>query len=190
MSIAELNAVTLSVRSPVAARPAVRFGMRHLFEIMTYVAIAAWTVQGSATYYDVYGDVQFIRFFVVGGLIGGASLTVLLWVFLFRVRTLCRLWMVVLAALALRQTILTHRLAALRAEVESIIDYVDAYRVDGGPYPADLSQYRFHRPELAPYIEYRDAYPVTSYEIRWHPIAVDGIAHWYSPDFGHYYEDD
>jgi hypothetical protein len=189
MSVAELNAVALSVPTPVAARPAVRFRLRRLFEVMTFVAIVAWAVQGSATFYEVYGKGAHIRAVVIGGLVFAASVPVLL-VLRYRIWTVCRCWTIVLAVFALRQTMLTHRLAALRHEVDSIIEYVDEYRVDGGPYPTDLSQYRFHRPELAQYIEYRDAYPVTSYEIRWHPVAFNGITHGYSPDFGHYYEDD
>jgi hypothetical protein len=188
MSVAELKAVPLSVPAPGAAPSAVRFGLRRLFEIMTYVAIAAWAIQSYATLYEVYGAARaaFIAFF--GGVICLVSVPLLMLV--MRARTAIRILMIVLVAFSLRQTVLTKRLAALRQEVAAVIDYVDKYRVNGGPYPTDLSQYRFHRPELAAYIEYRDAYPVTSYEIRWHPIALDGIAHWYSPDFGHYYEDD
>jgi hypothetical protein len=164
-----------------------RFGLRHLFEALTGAAIVAWAVMSYSTTYEVYGLVQSGVVWVA--ILLGAIATLPL-LFVLRMRTLCRLWMLALVAFSLRQAMFAKRLAALRTEVAAIIEYVDNHKLQHGLYPTDLSGYQFIRPELASYIEYRDAYPTTSYEIRWHPIHLDGIAHWYGADYGHYFEDD
>jgi hypothetical protein len=167
--------------------PAMRFGLRRLFEALTCTAIVAWAVNSSWTAYEVYGVVQ-SGFVWAAVVLGGIATLPLL--FALRTRTVIRIWMIALVAFSLGQTVLTRRLSALQSEVASIIDYVDDYKLQHGLYPTNLSGYDFHRPDLASYIEYRDAYPTTSYEIRWHPIRLHGIAHWYGADYGHYYEDD
>jgi hypothetical protein len=182
-----------SVRSPgdgqtaAAAPPGVRFGLRQMFKAITLTAIVAWALRSTSTSYEVFGLVH--SGVVWLGLFVGAALTVPL-LFWLRVRTIVWLWMIALVVFALSQTVLNRRLSSLRAEVASIIEYVDDYKLQHGLYPPDLSGYEFQRPKLAAYIEYRDAYPTTSYEIRWHPIHLEGIAHWYGADYGHYYEDD
>jgi hypothetical protein len=163
-----------------------QFGLRHLFEALTYVAIVAWGLQAYSTTYEVYGtNAGIVRVAVFFGVI--ASMPLLLF---FRARTIVRFGVAAVLAFSISQATYTRRLAALRTEVASIIAYVDEYKLQHGLYPTDLSGYEFQRPELATFIEYRDAYPTTSYEIRWHPIQREDLGHWYGADYGHYYEDD
>jgi hypothetical protein len=164
-----------------------RFGLRRLFEALTYTAIAAWALRSSSTSYEIHGYPPWATVFfgvTVGAIVALVLLPVL------RIQTIVRLAMIALVAYALNQTVLSRRLAALRGEIESIIAYVDAHKLQHGLYPADLTGYQFNRPELAEYIEYRDAFPTTSYEIRWHPTHAQAISHWYGSDYGHYFEDD
>lgn len=190
MPVGTPTAVASLPESPRVARsapPAIRFGLRQLFEVTTCVAVVVWALQSSAAYYQVFGGAALSSLAFIA-LTGAAGLLVLS--FVVRARTVCRLAVLALALFAMRQAHWTHRLAALRREVDSIIAYVDAYKLQRGVYPADLAQYEFRRPDLAPLVEYRDGFPNTSYEIRWHPVAQDGVAHWYGSDYGHYFEDD
>jgi hypothetical protein len=169
------------------SRTAVRFNLRRVFGAITYTAIAAWALRSTNSNYEVYGSVASGVVWIA--LIVGAIVTPLLLLILSG-RSIVRVWMLALLAFALSQTVLDRRLSALRTEIGRIIAYVDDFKLQHGLYPTDLSAYEFQRPDLAEYIEYRDAYPATSYEIRWHPIKREGIAHWYGADYGHYYEDD
>lgn len=182
------NAAAASAASaPADSRPAVRFSLRRVFEAITYTAIAAWALRSTNSNYEVYGSVASGA--VWSALIVGAIATPLLLLILSG-RSIVRVWMLALVAFALSQTVLDRRLSALRTEIGKIIAYVDDFKLQHGLYPTDLSAYAFQRPDLAEYIEYRDAYPTTSYEIRWHPIKREGLAHWYGADYGHYYEDE
>jgi hypothetical protein len=155
--------------------------------VITCAAIVAWALQSTATCYEVYGLVDSTVVWV-GVIIGAIASVPLLSV--LRGRTIVILWMIALVAFALSQTVHTNRLAALRSEVAAIISYVDDYKLQHGLYPTDLSGYEFQRPVLAEYVEYHDAFPTTSYSIRWHPTHREDISHYYGADYGHYYEDD
>jgi hypothetical protein len=160
-----------------------RFGLGQLFETLTCAAIVVWGLQASATAYHVYGiDSVWVWAVVCLGALASFPL-----MYMVPVRTIICVWMAVIVVFALSQTLYSKRLAALRTEVANIIAYVDDFKLQHGLYPTDLSGYEFQQPDLAEYIEYRDAYPTTSYEIRWHPIHLHGIAHWYGADYGHSY---
>lgn len=168
-------------------RLAVRFGLRQIFGALTYTAVVAWALRSTNTNYEVYGLVDSTIVWIA--LIGGAIVTLPL-LFILRWRNIVRVWTLALVVFALSQTVLDRRLCALRTEVERIIAYVDDFKLQHGLYPTDLSAYEIQRADLAEYIEYRNAYPTTSYAVRWHPIHLEGIAHWYGADYEHYFEDD
>lgn len=168
-------------------RFSVRFGLRQLFVLTTFAAVAIWAAMSCSTTYHIYGAVDSVAW--IGVVLCCALLSPLL-LLSAKTRVMFGLTTIALVAFSIYQTPLTWRLRALQTEVTSVIGYVDRFKLQHGLYPTDLSGYEFLRPELASYIEYRNAYPTTSYEIRWHPIPLDGIAHWYGADYGYYYEDD
>jgi hypothetical protein len=87
----------------------------------------------------------------------------------------------------------------LEAEVPLVVAYLEEFKSDRGDYPQDLSGYPFRYPDLREYVTYfvgdANDYAMSNppqYRIRYHPIHVDGIAHWYwhGKDNGYWYEDD
>jgi hypothetical protein len=85
------------------------------------------------------------------------------------------------------------RLMLLKAEVPRIIAYLENHKTHHGSYPADLAGYEFEHADLTSYVRYERQptwYPYCPYVIRYQPTRDEGIAHWYSPKSGFWYEDD
>ncbi len=165
-----------------------QFGLRTLFAGTTFVALAAWAAASCGSLYEIYGDVASKAIPLLGAFTFLVTTPMLI---VERTRRWWyRSWVVIFVAFSLRQSVLVRRLAELRVEVAEVVRYVDAFEAEQGRFPNDLSQYEFQHPHLADYIEYELTLPI-AYAIRWHPVPIYGISHWYyGPGNGHYFEDD
>jgi hypothetical protein len=106
---------------------------------------------------------------------------------------------VVCGLLISRESILIQRLQHLTTEVARIVTYVETFKTSHGQFPQDLSGYEYLRPDLQGYIAYSPPaaavsnganFGMNSYQIRYHPTKIEGIAHWYFGDHGYWFEDD
>jgi hypothetical protein len=166
-----------------------RFRIRHLLIAMVVVAFGVCGIHASRNVYELYGDLETALIPALGGFLLLGTAPVL---FFPRARKWwCASWIVALSCFIWRQEQLSRRLAVLRSDVDDVISYAESYRKDHGEYPLDLSGLKLKHPDLAEFIDYRttSAY-VKTFEVRWHPLRIEGIAHWYAPEYGHYFEDD
>jgi len=174
------------------AQTAVQFRLSQMLVAMALLALIVVDVVYWPSLYVTEGDI---------GQLAIAALLVIFWLvaaFCFMLFPRLRTAIVCIVGLicfvfATRQFSVMRRMDMLQPEVERVIEYVESYKTTHGQYPADLAGYSFERNELRPYIRYSppsdSRYPAI-YEIRYHPTHIGGIAHWYNPVTGFWFEDD
>jgi len=119
------------------------------------------------------------------------SLNLLFVLLFFRRRHVAVIGMIILALLLIPvQVVLGIEMARVQVEAARIVTYVYGYRDQTGRYPANLSEYVFHDPEMRPHFGayQRDGEPPGFVLYYWAGSATN--SYWYSSHTGWgYYPD-
>jgi hypothetical protein len=170
-------------------QPLARFRLTDLFLLTAIVAVCFWAYRAYRAFYETFGmSAVGILFIACVAVICVAPL--MAWS-RFR-RPICIGILAALLCFCVAMVPAQRRLDALANEVARIVSFVDSSKLVQGSYPPDLAAYPFARPDLASYIRYelRSERTRSYYLIHWNPTGEINYGHCYSPELGHWFEDD
>ena len=135
--------------------------------------------------YETIGEIVSIVYFLAVGIY------LVFIVISVRYRTVAALGAMVLAfAIIPYQLILGQRLIKVQAEAARIVSYLYEQRLGIGEYPADLSSYEFHDPEMEKYVQNYRVDETRGGFILAYRVGTENTSHTYSPKDGwSYYPD-
>ncbi len=162
-----------------------QFRVEHLFVVITLVATLLTMVALSRSFYELKGargipDSTHLAMFLLPAMVG----------FCFRRIRLPSLLAIVFVCLffGIRQVTLGRQLQTLRQEVTRVVAYVENYKVERGRFPADLSGFKYQRPEFQKQIEFGLDPDGTSYYLWFNPAGEPNVGHYYYSTYGFWRE--
>ena len=172
--------------STSSSRP-IRFTIQSALAWTAFIAVACWTALSCRTFYEIFGE--FLSGFMV--IIAVALLLITPVILASRYR---REWLLVatvaMILFSLSLASLSVRLRRLHAEAARVVKYVDAFHVQYGMYPDDLSSYAFADPALEPYFSYEGPRSGDEFALYYHPIQHSAVLHAYTPKNGYWLQEE
>ena len=165
----------------------IRFTIQSALIWTAFVAVACWTALSCRTFYEIFGE--FLSGFMV--VIAVALLLIAPVILASRYR---REWLLAatgaMILFSLSLTALSVRLSRLHAEAARVVKYVDAFHVQYGVYPDDLSGYAFADSSLQPYFSYDGRPGDAEFALYYHPIQHSAVRHAYTPKSGYWLQEE
>ena len=165
----------------------IRFTIQSALAWTAFVAVACWTALSCRAFYEIFGE--FLSGFMV--IIAVALLLIAPVIIASRYR---REWLIVatgaMILFSLSLASLSVRLNRLHAEAARVVKYVDAFHVQYGVYPDDLSGYVFADSSLQPYFSYDGHHGDAEFALYYHPIQHSTVRHAYTPKSGYWLQEE